>query len=509
MTNKQLISLKKLEISEEIIKKIPAQIALYYQILPVAMENNILTIASARVLDVEILDEIGIVFSGILKTILVDEQEIKPAITHYYGFGADTIEKMMNDSSKGVDLSKDISIMDEKQTEASISKFLNQMLSQAYHNRATDIHIEPFENFLSIRYRVDGVLYDAQAPRDIKYFKDEIISRVKILCHLNIAERRMPQDGRFQIKIEDVHLDVRASFLPTPLGESVVLRILNRTALVSLDMLGFSEEEKNILNRLIEKPYGIIFLTGPTGSGKTTTLYSCLTRLHLKEKKIITIEDPIEYQINGITQIQVNPKIGLSFAEGLRSMLRHDPDVMMVGEVRDKETAEIAIQSALTGHVIFSTLHTNDAASGITRLLDMGIEAYLMTSTVQCFIAQRLVRVLCPHCKKLLTEKEISHQFRDWIKRQCPEMIKESFRLYGPLGCDLCGKTGYWGREAIFEILVMDDTIREAVMKKETSSGIKARAVSSGMITLRETGLKKVLEGKTTWAEILRVSSEG
>ncbi len=496
------VRLKDLDIKSDVIDKIPAKFAYHYKIIPLSFEKDVLTVALSRPLDIHVLDEVGLVVHARLKPVLASEKDIMEAIRQYYGVGAETIEKMMGT----VQLSKneDAAVQDIEQigSEASIGKFINQILLEAYHDRATDIHIEPFENELAIRYRIDGVLYDAKVPSDIKHFKDSINSRIKIMSNLNIAEKRLPQDGRFKVRVKDVDLDLRVSFLPTQYGESVVIRILSSTKLYSLKELGLSPNELAIVQELIQKPHGIVFVTGPTGSGKTTTLYSCLSQVNQVDKKIITIEDPIEYQLKGITQIQVNPPIGLTFAAGLRSMLRHDPDIMMVGEVRDFETAEITIQVALTGHLVFSTLHTNDAASGVTRLLDMGVEPYLVASSVECFIAQRLIRLNCPHCKQPL--------------KMTPEVMKEfnitepvdQITLYESKGCDSCNMTGYYGREAIYEFLVVNEEIREMIVARTTASQIKNKAVQFGMKTLHDSGWEKVKQGLTTPSEVIRVTQE-
>jgi type II secretory ATPase GspE/PulE/Tfp pilus assembly ATPase PilB-like protein len=386
--------------------------------------------------------------------------------------------------------------------DASIIKFVNQMLVQAVKDNATDIHIEPYEDELKVRYRVDGILYDIAIPQDIKYFKSAIVSRIKVMASLDIAEHRLPQDGRVKIKVGGEDMDLRISVLPTQFGESVDIRILSSSMLYSLENLGLLASDLEILEKLIKKPHGIIFVTGPTGSGKTTTLYACLSKLNKKDSKIITIEDPIEYQIKGITQIQVHPRIGLSFAAGLRSMLRHDPDIMMVGEVRDFETAEITIRVALTGHLVFSTLHTNDASGGITRLLDMGIEPFLVASSVECFIAQRLVRLICPGCKvKVMPDKEILREFGI-------ENNIDKLEIYEGKGCESCKFTGYKSRTAIYEFLVMNEEVRNLVLHRASSDQIKKKALQSGMHTLRMDGWEKVKKGLTTLNEVIRVTEE-
>lgn len=497
------VDLKSIEIAPEVLKKIPAKFVTHYKILPFQVKDNILWIASTNPLDIHLQDEIGLVVAMPLKFVLATEKDILEGIRQYYGLGAETIERMMGSVQSTSMERTDIAEIDEEGSDASISKFLNQILLQAYHDRASDIHIEPYEQELKIRYRVDGILYDAQVPANIKHFKDSINSRIKILSNLNIAEKRLPQDGRFKVRVKEIDLDLRVSFLPTPYGESVVLRLLNATRLFNMEDLGLSSNERKILEDLIKKPHGIIFLTGPTGSGKTTTLYSCLSKVNTDDKKIITIEDPVEYQLKGITQIQINPKIGLSFANGLRSMLRHDPDIMMVGEVRDKETAEIAIQVALTGHLIFSTLHTNDAASGVTRLLDMGIDPYLITSTVECFIAQRLIRILCPKCKvSKPLDVEMLKEFEGQVN------VDRNMKVYDIKGCEACKFTGYAGRQAIYEFLVVSEPIRQLIMQRVTANQIRDKAVSLGMTALRQSGWQKVVAGQTTLEEVIRVTKE-
>jgi len=499
----EFVNLKELSVSSDIIKRIPARFATYFKVLPIAFKDGTLTIATAHPLNVSILDGIRSIVPTKVRAALAGEKDVLEAIREYYGVGAETIDQMMGTIRIDDNLEKAVDDIEEIDSEASIGKFINQILLTAYRDRATDIHIEPFENDLTVRYRVDGVLYDAQVPANIFHFKDSINSRIKIMSNLNIAEKRLPQDGRFKVKVGDVDLDLRVSFLPTQFGESVVIRILTSNKLYDLPELGLSPQEMALLDDLIKKPHGIIFVTGPTGSGKTTTLYACLSHLNKSDCKIITIEDPIEYQLKGIVQLQVNPVIGFTFAAGLRSMLRHDPDIMMVGEVRDLETAEIAIQSALTGHLVFSTLHTNDAASGITRLVDMGIEPYLICSSVECFIAQRLVRLLCPKCK---TPARISSSVAEDFGLTPAEVA--GVTVYEAHGCKACNGTGYHGRESIYEFLMIKDEIRELVVARASATQIKKAAVNSGMKTLLMHGWEKVKAGITTPSEIIRVTKE-
>ncbi|MBN1872568.1 MAG: type II secretion system ATPase GspE [Candidatus Omnitrophica bacterium] len=501
----EYVKLKNRNIQPGIIEKVPAKFASHYKLIPVDMENDVLVIAVTNPLDVHTMDDVKLLLGYDTKPVLASEDDIVEAIRKYYGVGADTIEKMM----AGTEAREDLSIqgpktedIEDMAQDASIIKFVNQVFLQAYKDRATDIHIEPYEDEMKVRYRIDGVLYDTTIPPTIKHFQSAIISRIKIMSNLNIAERRLPQDGRIRIKVAGDELDLRVSILPTPFGESVNIRLLSTSMRFSLGSLGLLDKDLVLMEELIKKPHGIIFVTGPTGSGKTTTLYACLNKINSSEKKIITAEDPIEYQIKGVTQVQVQPQIGLTFAQGLRSMLRHDPDIMMVGEVRDFETAEITIRVALTGHLVFSTLHTNDAAGGVTRLLDMGIEPYLVSSSVECFVAQRLVRLICPVCKvELKPSKEV-------IRELGIEGAGKSAGLtfYEGKGCEECKHTGYKGRTAIYEILPIDSEIRNLIMSRKSVDVIKEKAVKSGMRTLRQDGWEKIKRGLTTPAEVLRVT---
>ena len=501
----EYVKLKNRHIEPEIIEKVPAKFASHYKLIPISFADDILTIAVTNPLDIHTIDDVKLLLGYETKVVLANEEDIIDAIRKYYGVGADTLERMM----AGTEAKDNIMVegpktenIEDMAQDASIIKFVNQLFLQAYKDRATDIHIEPYEDEMKVRYRIDGVLYDTTIPPDIKHFQSAIISRIKIMSNLNIAERRLPQDGRIRIKVANDELDLRVSILPTPYGESVDIRLLGTNLKFDLGNLGLLDGDLKIMEDMIKKPHGIIFVTGPTGSGKTTTLYACLNKINSKEKKIITIEDPIEYQIKNVTQIQVHPRIGLTFAQGLRSMLRHDPDIMMVGEVRDFETAEITIRVALTGHLVFSTIHTNDAAGGITRLIDMGIEPFLVASSVECFIAQRLVRVICPDCKKeIKPSKEV-------LKELGVAEIKDISRVkfYEGSGCDECKHTGYRGRTAIYEVLVIDNDIRDMVMARKSADVIKKLAMEHGMRTLRQDGWEKIKMGITTPAEVMRVT---
>ncbi len=497
------IKLKEFQIDAKVLEKLPAKFACHYKVMPIKLEENTMTIATRDPLDVRTLDDIRL-FSGFnVISVLAAESDISEAIRKYYGLGAETIEEIIDVTDKDLVMPETkTETIDEMAEDASIIKFVNQVLVQAIKDNATDIHIEPYENELKTRYRIDGILYDVPVHSGIKYFQSAVVSRIKIMANLDIAERRLPQDGRIKIKVGANEMDLRISILPTQFGESVDIRILSGAMLYSLEKLGLLQSDFEILERLIKKPHGIIFVTGPTGSGKSTTLYACLSKINNKDRKIITIEDPIEYQIKGITQIQVHPRIGLSFATGLRSMLRHDPDIMMVGEVRDFETAEITIRVALTGHLVFSTLHTNDAAGGITRLIDMGIEPFLVASSVECFIAQRLVRLICQKCK---VEKRVD---KNILSEFGTGNITDNIYVYEGKGCDDCKFTGYKGRTAIYESLLMDEGIRDLVLKRASSDQIKKKALEFGMHTLRMDGWEKIKKGLTTINEVIRVTEE-
>ncbi|NQT90171.1 MAG: Flp pilus assembly complex ATPase component TadA [Candidatus Omnitrophica bacterium] len=496
------VSIKDMEIKPAVIGKVSAKYACYYKIMPIEFENNILSIAVTNPLDLGVIDDIKLVLGYSVNPVLSGERDILEGIKKYYGVGAETIEKIMDQADAKdstptqTEAASDIEDMAD---DASIIKFVNQILQQAVSERATDIHIEPFEGELRVRYRVDGVLFNASIPPTIKYLHSAIVSRIKIMSSLNIAERRLPQDGRIKLKVKESELDLRVSTIPTSYGESVHIRILSANVLMGLESLGLLGQDLGVIEEAIRKPHGIVFVTGPTGSGKTTTLYACLSKINDSHKNIITIEDPIEYQLHGVTQIQVNPKIGLTFAAGLRSMLRHDPDIMMVGEVRDLETSEITIRVALTGHLVFSTLHTNDACGAVTRLLDMGIEPYLVSSSAEAVVAQRLVRLICEKCKK-----EIQPE---------PGLLKElkispgnKALFYEGKGCASCRFTGFKGRTAIYEVLVITDNIRDMILKRASASDIKTQAVKDGMRTLFDDGMVKVSKGSTTISEVLRVT---
>jgi type II secretion system protein E len=504
--NIPFVRIKQLKIPPEIVSKIPAKVAHHYKILPIKSVGNTLTVAMSDPMDIHTIDDIKLLLGCTVDPVFAGPRDIEEALKHYYGVGAETVEKMMADEDairiEAPDqvVGEDIEKLAE---DASIIKFVNQVLLEAYRDRATDIHIEPFEEELRIRYRIDGFMYKVNVPPKIKLFHSAIVSRIKVMGNLNIAEHRLPQDGRIIVKVGDKELDLRVSILPSYYGETVNIRLLTvSSVLMGLKSLGYMDKDLALIENIIKKPHGILLVTGPTGSGKTTSLYACLNKLNTLDRKIITIEDPIEYQLQGINQLQVMPKINFTFAAGLRSMLRHDPDIMMVGEIRDTETADITIRSALTGHFVFSTLHTNDAASAVTRLIDMGVEPYLISSCVECIVAQRLVRVICPDCKTRIDPKI------ELLKEMGVSALPAGVELYEGKGCEKCKHSGYRGRSGIYEILVINDAIRDLIMQRVPANIIKKKAQAMGMRTLRQDGWQKILAGITTISEVLKVTQE-
>lgn len=508
--NISYINLKKTSIDRSVVERVPLKIASYYKFVPVKIEDRTLTIAVASSLDVKTRDDIRTYLGFDIKMVLSAEDDINEMLDHHYGLAAETIEKMSGDMSGKeavwTALEEKVEDIEKLAEDASVIKLVNQVILEAFKRRATDIHIEPYRGKVKFRYRVDGVLYDIKMPEEIKHFLMPILSRIKIMANMNIVERRLPQDGRAVVKIQDQVLDLRISSIPTPYGESIVIRILPMTLLFNLEKLGMSHPYTGMFRELIRRPHGIVFITGPTGSGKTTTLYACLSEINSPERKIITIEDPIEYEMEGITQIQVSADTGLDFARGLRSILRHDPNVVMVGEVRDLETAEIAIRASLTGHLVFSTLHTNDAASGITRLVDIGVEPYLVASSLEAIVAQRLVRMICPDCKREDDEKKA--ELKAAIADDLGLASVADVRVYKGTGCERCSSTGFYGRTAIYEVLLLNESIRNLIMKKSSSNDIKKQAMSCGMRTLRHDGWQKVIAGLTTIEEVMNVAPE-
>lgn len=492
---------------ENLFSKIPISFLKKNKIVPFKCVKKVIYIAISDPLNIRLFDDLKIIFPDYsFESVLSTEEEISRVIrSGFDALKADTTEEAIENLEY-----EDIEILSSTFTEtedildmaneAPIIRLVNTILTEAVNDRASDIHIEPYEKEVIVRYRVDGILYQVLTPP--KRFQNAIFSRIKIMANLNIAENRLPQDGRIQLKIGGKDIDIRVSIFPTYFGERVVLRLLNKTDMkFDLESIGFSIETLKLFESLIKKTHGIILVTGPTGSGKTTTLYSVLTKISSKDVNTLTVEDPIEYQLPGVGQMQVKPKIDLTFANGLRAILRQDPDIVMIGEIRDTETAEIAVQAALTGHRVFSTIHTNDAASSITRLIDMGIEPFLIASAFNAFLAQRLVRTICPHCKTTY--------------KPAPKILKElglkesdlkGGKLSQGKGCDKCLNTGYLGRIGIYELLAIDNDIRKMVMAHSDASAIKETAIKNGMITLLKDGIQKAISGITTIEEVLRVS---
>ncbi|MFW6147341.1 MAG: type II secretion system ATPase GspE [Thermodesulfobacteriota bacterium] len=488
-------------------ENIPISFLKKYKMVPVTTDDKAYIAVNDPTL-FQPLDDLRLIqgWNGV-QTVLAPHSAILSAINYAYDMSRDSAEQVIQDMH---DDDRDLILSAVEQTgdllddtsDAPIIKLVNLILSQAVKSRASDIHIEPYQNRLKVRYRLDGILYDMLTPP--KHIQSTLISRIKIMAGLNIAEKRLPQDGRIEIKVGDKDIDIRVSTIPIAFGERVVLRLLDKSNVVlRLLDLGMPEDALKQFYEFIKSSHGIILVTGPTGSGKTTTLYSALSTINNPDINIITIEDPIEYQMEGIGQIQVNPKINLTFANGLRSIVRQDPDVILVGEIRDLETAEIAIQSALTGHLVFSTLHTNDSASAVTRLIDMGIEPYLVTSSVIGILAQRLVREVCNECREPHEpDKESLNNIGI-----TPEMVRGK-KLYRGKGCQACLNTGYQGRTGIFELMTLDDSMKNLIMKTSASNAIKRKAVEQGMVTLRQNGVMKVLDGVTTVEEVLRVTQK-
>ncbi len=488
-------------------RMLPIQFARKHTIFPFRDPDNGTLYVAASKIDDEVMENVHTLFAEEVQPVLSTSRSISEAINRTYERASESAGDVIENLENG-DLAVRVSELEEPQDlldasdEAPIINFVNSVLYEAVKERASDIHVEPFEDDLSVRYRVDGVLYNAHSL-SIK-LHSPILSRVKIMANLDIAEKRLPQDGRIRIKIAGKDIDIRVSTVPTSFGERAVLRLLDRSqVLLGLSEIGMGEDHLKAVEGLTNSSHGITLVTGPTGSGKTTTLYAALTRINSADKNIITIEDPVEYQLAGISQIQVNPKIDLTFANGLRSILRQDPNVIMVGEVRDLETAEIAIQASLTGHLVFSTLHTNDAAGAVTRLIDMGVEPFLVASSVNAILAQRLVRIICTHCKE---------QY-DPLPEELDEMgmgIKDlpEGGLWRGAGCAHCLGTGYLGRMGIYELLIVTDSIKATVLRNPDSGSIKKAALADGMRTLRQDGVGKVLKGITTIEEVLRVTQE-
>ena len=471
-----------------------------YKLIPLEKRDSVLKVAMSDPLDSFAINGLRLATDCAIEPCIGRERDILTVIDQYYG-GTVTMEKIIEGiEEKEMEVApwqveEEIEHLRDLAQEAQIINLVNLLITRAVERRASDIHIEPFEDGLHIRYRIDGILHQTESPP--KNLHPAIVSRIKIMAKLNIAERRLPQDGRIKLKVLGKDIDIRVSSVPMLYGEGVVMRLLDPTGIIGLEVLGFEVKNRERFEDLIKKPYGMFLVTGPTGSGKTTTLYAALSMMNTREKKVITIEDPIEYYLEGVNQIQVKPKIGLTFADGLRSIVRQDPDIIMVGEIRDVETADIAIHAALTGHLVFSTLHTNDAAGAVTRLKDMGVEGYLISSSLLGVLAQRLVRVICNKCKiTYAPDKELADELG----------VKMNFQTYKGKGCEICDHTGYKGRTGIFELLLVNDEIRRLIVEKKGSDVIAQKAIELGMKTLRDDGWEKVKAGITTVDEVIRVT---
>ncbi|MCK8496241.1 MULTISPECIES: type II secretion system ATPase GspE [Myxococcus] len=499
------------EVDAELVKRIPINFAKQAHILPLSLENDSVVLAVADPLDTSALDHARLLLGQSISPRLALDTTITDAINSVYDRSINEAEQLV-DEMETQDLDAIAHELDEPQDlldtddEAPVIRLVNSVLFRAAKERASDIHIEPMERELLVRFRVDGVLQEVIKPP--KRYQNAIVSRVKVMGQLNIAEKRLPQDGRIRIKLAGRDIDIRLSTIPTTNGERIVMRLLDKTAtLLDLAEIGMSQVTLHAMEAVIKRSHGIILVTGPTGSGKTTTLYGALSKINTPDLNILTVEDPVEYQLKGIGQMAINPKIGLTFAQGLRSFLRQDPDVIMVGEIRDKETAEIAIQASLTGHLVLSTVHTNDAAGAVTRLVDMGVEPFLVASSLTGILAQRLVRRVCPDCRAPYQPtdaelKEIGHSRASFKERYGTE------RIYKAVGCPTCNRNGYRGRTGIYEFLPVDDDVRQLVLKNVDASTIKKSATSKGMITLLEDGARKIALGETTIAEVLSITQE-
>lgn len=496
-----VIDLTEVKIDQDLLRDMPSKVVHRDRVIPIDRHDGTIRVATNNPFNLYAFDELRMLMGAKIEPVLATSEEISRVIKEYFGVGGHTVESMLEDKQVEVvsALDPDNADLIEQAQEATVVKLVNEILLEAVRDRASDIHIEPYENDLKIRYRVDGVLHTTNVPPEIRRFQAAIISRIKILSNLNIAEKRLPQDGGFKIKAENRDIDLRVSIIPTAFGGAVVMRILDKqSALMSLGELGLMNEPLEGMEHLISQPYGIILVTGPTGSGKTTTLYAALNSIRSDSIKILTVEDPIEYYLDGIQQVQIKPSIGLTFASGLRSFLRHDPDVILVGEIRDLETAEVAINASLTGHLVFSTLHTNDAATSTTRLLDMGVEPFLVSSAVSGVLAQRLIRKICKHCRKEYQpdQADIPPDFK----------LEPGQKIFRGAGCRDCRQTGYRGRLGIFELLLVDHDIRDMIVRRQSAGDIQEAAQAKGLKLMREDGWAKVLQGITTVEEIVRVT---
>jgi len=496
------VDLKKQSVPTEAKNKISTKVAFQYYAVPTDYQNGTLQVAVCNPFDTGMLNSVQFDAKMPVQFALAPKTEIDKALKKYYGVGAETLDELAKEDEPMELLVAEDKEITEGDQEASVIKFVNQIIWEAFKSRATDIHFEPAEDELRIRNRIDGILHQMEMPPQLKRYQAAIISRIKVMSGMNIAEKRLPQDGRINVRIKGEEIDIRVSTVPTVYGESVSLRLLTRGKIfLTLDKLGFDPKEENAIRDIVIKPHGIMLVTGPTGAGKSTSLYAFLSSINSVTKRIITIEEPVEYELKGINQIAVRSDIGLTFAMGLRHILRQDPNVIMVGEIRDLETAEIAIRAALTGHLVFSTLHTNDAPSAFTRLVDMGIEPFLVASSVEAVLAQRLVRNICPVCK---TERKVEVDFLRKIG--FPENDIATTRFYQGVGCESCRGLGYQGRQGIYELLVVTEALRPLIMNRAPASTLAQKAIDGGMRTLRADGWVKVKAARTTIEEVLRVT---
>jgi len=498
-----MVTLQDLVVPPELLAQVPASIASRYQVVPLHREDHTLQLAMAEPFDVRVLDELRVLLGCEVRPSPAPAQEIRETIQRSYGLGAEAVERVLDgrmpatSRPNGEDAG---ALMDD----SSIASFVNQLIRQALQDRATDIHLEPFEGVVRVRQRIDGMLYELPMPAELIRLYPMIVSRIKVMARLDIAERRLPQDGHFKFKVDDRLIDFRVSVLPSAFGGNVCLRVLDKGKMsLDLDALGFAPRDLEQLKACARRPHGMILLTGPTGSGKTTTLYALLTSIDRPEKNLVTVEDPVEYELAGINQVNTRADIGLTFAKALRSILRQDPDVIMVGEIRDKETAEIAIQASLTGHLVFATIHTNDAPGAVTRLVDMGVEPFLVSSSLLAVLAQRLMRKVCANCRELqeTTVVELENLGLD------PSHFSGA-KIARPKGCHECTGTGYKGRTVVHELMLVDDEIRSLIMQKVDATSIKKAAQSPGMVGLRQKGIEIVLQGLSTPIELVSVTQE-
>jgi type IV pilus assembly protein PilB len=501
----EVVSLRDRQIPTDVLELLPAETARLYQCIPIQDDGATLKVAFADPLNPAQIDEVSFVVKRDIQPVVADPAEVQKAIERYYGEEATNVAEVLKEIGADAELareaaeaSEDISVAEDLANQAPIVKFVNLVLQQAILDRASDIHFEPFEDEFKIRYRVDGALYEMTPPP--KHLALPVISRIKVMANLNISERRLPQDGRITHNVGGRVVDLRVSTLPTQFGESVVLRVLDRSTVnLELENLGFPKFIYDYMTEAIQRPNGIIIVTGPTGCGKTTTLYACLRRINTIDSKLLTAEDPVEYDIEGIMQVPINEAVGMTFGRALRAFLRQDPDIIMIGEMRDLETAQIAIQSSLTGHLVLSTLHTNDAPGAVTRLIDMGTEPFLISSTLVAVLAQRLVRKICRECRTPFepTESQLA------LLNLSPHDLGEKLFYYGR-GCSNCNDTGYKGRKGIFELLVITEPIRALINERAPTVVLRQKAIELGMTTLREDGLRNIFEGETTIEEVVK-----